>query len=291
MDLAIGTLAPYPRRFCWSVLRENVLDCGRCVFEIPRRDSNGNRNIGRNDLHQQVRLPCYVVFSSNYDFYVVLSPSASVTWMLCRLHQQVWLLWCVVSIIKRVFYAAPSPSATWSVTSILYRLHANVTFYAVSSSSANVTSMLCSLHQQVWLRYGVVSISKCDIYGMSSPSASVTSMLYHLRQQEWRLCYTISISILVRGAVSVQFIFNTVSSRYGACAHYVIVSKIQWKPFWLATQNRMNYDLFAQAPLARMSSVPCRFQQQDWCVFYAMSCLSWMFFFPCGVVQGAIIWW
>ena len=49
----------------------------------------------------------------------------------------------------------------------------------------------------------------------------------------------------------------------GACAHYVMplmVSKFQWKPFWLATQrdpqndwaatqNRVNYDAFAQAPL------------------------------------------
>ena len=46
----------------------------------------------------------------------------------------------------------------------------------------------------------------------------------------------------------------------GACAHYVMVSKFQWKPFWLATQrdpqndwtvtqNRVNYNVFAQAPL------------------------------------------
>ena len=45
----------------------------------------------------------------------------------------------------------------------------------------------------------------------------------------------------------------------GACAHYVMVSKFQWKPIWLATQrdpqndwtatqNRVNYDVFAQAP-------------------------------------------
>ena len=45
----------------------------------------------------------------------------------------------------------------------------------------------------------------------------------------------------------------------GACAHYVMVSKFQWKPFWLATQRdlqndwtatqyRVNYDVFAQAP-------------------------------------------
>ena len=45
----------------------------------------------------------------------------------------------------------------------------------------------------------------------------------------------------------------------GTCVHYVMVSKFQWKPFWLATQrdpqndwtatqNRVNYDVFAQAP-------------------------------------------
>ena len=48
----------------------------------------------------------------------------------------------------------------------------------------------------------------------------------------------------------------------GACAHYVMVFKFQWKPFWLATQrdlqndwtatqNRVNYDVFAQAPLEK----------------------------------------
>ena len=46
----------------------------------------------------------------------------------------------------------------------------------------------------------------------------------------------------------------------GACAHYVMVSKFQWKSFWLATQrdpqndwtatqNRANHDIFEQAPL------------------------------------------
>ena len=45
----------------------------------------------------------------------------------------------------------------------------------------------------------------------------------------------------------------------GACAHHVVVSNFQWKPFWLATQrdpqndwtatqNRVNYDVLAQAP-------------------------------------------
>ena len=49
-----------------------------------------------------------------------------------------------------------------------------------------------------------------------------------------------------------------------ACAHYVMVSNFQWKPFWLATQrdphndwtatqNRVNYDVFAQAPLQRQT--------------------------------------
>ena len=47
----------------------------------------------------------------------------------------------------------------------------------------------------------------------------------------------------------------------GDCAHYVMVSKFQWKPFrlatrrdpqndWTATQNRVNYNVFAQAPSA-----------------------------------------
>ena len=50
-----------------------------------------------------------------------------------------------------------------------------------------------------------------------------------------------------------------------ACAHYVMVSKFQWKPFWLATQrdpqndwtatqNRVNYDVFAQAPFKLIKS-------------------------------------
>ena len=34
----------------------------------------------------------------------------------------------------------------------------------------------------------------------------------------------------------VVFLFNANSGCNGACAHYVMVSKIQWQPFWLATQ-------------------------------------------------------
>ena len=52
---------------------------------------------------------------------------------------------------------------------------------------------------------------------------------------------------------------SRVRATNGACAHYVMVSKFQWMPFWLATQrdpqndwtatqNRVNYDVFAQAP-------------------------------------------
>ena len=56
--------------------------------------------------------------------------------------------------------------------------------------------------------------------------------------------------------------------KSGACAHYVMVSKFQWQPFWLATQldpqndwtewqNRVNYDvcLRTQAPLALPSQM------------------------------------
>ena len=52
----------------------------------------------------------------------------------------------------------------------------------------------------------------------------------------------------------------------GACAHYVMVSKFQWKPFWLATQrdpqndwtatqNCANYDEFAQASFRKLSAL------------------------------------
>ena len=55
---------------------------------------------------------------------------------------------------------------------------------------------------------------------------------------------------------SVHELFHVIS---GVCAHYVMVSKFQWKPLWLATQldpqndwtgwqNRVNYDVFTQAP-------------------------------------------
>ena len=57
----------------------------------------------------------------------------------------------------------------------------------------------------------------------------------------------------------------------GACAHYVMVSKFQWKPFWLATQrdpendwtatqNRVNYDVFAQAPSAVSFCASCSYR-------------------------------
>ena len=56
----------------------------------------------------------------------------------------------------------------------------------------------------------------------------------------------------------------------GAWVHYVMVSKFQWKPFWLATQrdpqndwtatqNRVNYDVFAQVPLS-LSKFVSRYQ-------------------------------
>ena len=57
-----------------------------------------------------------------------------------------------------------------------------------------------------------------------------------------------------------RLITFALGSLNGACAHYVMVSKFQWQPFWLATQrdpqndwtatqNRVNYDVFAQTPL------------------------------------------
>ena len=56
-----------------------------------------------------------------------------------------------------------------------------------------------------------------------------------------------------------------VSIFNGASANYIMVSRIQWKPFWLATQRDppndwtgwqicVNCDIFAQVPLSGLES-------------------------------------
>ena len=61
--------------------------------------------------------------------------------------------------------------------------------------------------------------------------------------------------------------------RNGACVHYVMVSKIQWRPFWLAThlypqndsigwQKGVNNDVFAQASSHGCSSPSPLLQMQ-----------------------------
>ena len=68
----------------------------------------------------------------------------------------------------------------------------------------------------------------------------------------------------------------------GACAHYVMVSKIQWKPFWLATQlyprnnwtgwqKGVNNDVFAQA---------CN---EEWLLIEI--------FFQCTLMTSGMFWW
>ena len=68
----------------------------------------------------------------------------------------------------------------------------------------------------------------------------------------------------------------------GACAHYVMVTKFQWKPFWLATQrdpqndwaatqNRVNYDVFSQAPFnpsmpPQRLCQPCQLHRKTACL-------------------------
>ena len=55
----------------------------------------------------------------------------------------------------------------------------------------------------------------------------------------------------------------------GACGLYVMVSNFQWKPFWLATQqdpqndwtatqNHVNYDVFAQAHFQKKPQNKCK---------------------------------
>ena len=78
------------------------------------------------------------------------------------------------------------------------------------------------------------------------------------------VAYSCSYALLVinvRPSAGVLFCFTRARwKKNGACTHYVMVSKFQWKPFrlatqrdpqndWTATQNRVNYDVFTQAPL------------------------------------------
>ena len=71
-----------------------------------------------------------------------------------------------------------------------------------------------------------------------------------------------------------------VQNDNGACAHYVMVSKFQWKPFWLATQrdaqndctasqNRVNFDVLAWAPSPSTPAEVCfptTFRQGSLCL-------------------------
>ena len=73
--------------------------------------------------------------------------------------------------------------------------------------------------------------------------------------------YKVLQKVPLEESVPPKFAANLVKiSTFGSCAHYVMVSKFQWKPFWLATQrdpqndwtatqNGVTYDVFAQAPL------------------------------------------
>ena len=77
---------------------------------------------------------------------------------------------------------------------------------------------------------------------------------------------------------------------YGACVRYVMVSKTQWKPFWLANQlypqndwtgwqNGVNDDVCAQAPLFFyqchcLGHCEWTSDEQD-CVGKSLTCKSW----------------
>ena len=69
----------------------------------------------------------------------------------------------------------------------------------------------------------------------------------------------VCLKILLQALPEGQALRSAHTQCNGACAHDVMVSKFQWKPFWLAThrdpqndwaatQNHVNYDVFAQAP-------------------------------------------
>ena len=150
-------------------------------------------------LYQQVSLLCCASLSasitsmlcvsiSKYHFYAVPSLSASVTSMLCRLHQQVWLLLC--------------------------RLHHQMwLLYCVDSiSKCDSSSLPFRLRQLAWLLCCTVFVSKCDLYAISSASANVTSMLCRVRRQVCLLCCAVFISKpscqMCEDAVKLMWLFN-----------------------------------------------------------------------------------
>ena len=91
----------------------------------------------------------------------------------------------ILSISKCDFYTVSSSSA--SVTSMLCRLHNQFDCFARSCSPASVSSMVCRLHQQVCLLFYAVSISKCVFYAVPSVS-KYDFYAVHLYQQVWLLC-------------------------------------------------------------------------------------------------------
>ena len=103
-----------------------------------------------------------------------------------------------------------------------------------------------------------VSVTACTTRGLLHLSAPKKNLQWVdvVRSRPWGLFVLLSQCKCHR----------MLSAPNGVCAHYVMVSKFQWKPFWLATQrdpqndwtatqNRVNYDVLAQAPFHKELAV------------------------------------
>ena len=93
------------------------------------------------------------------------------------------------------------------------------------------------------------------------------------KYENWPLLWAWAVVINLK-TQNCRKVHRAPSNLNGACAHYVMVSKFQWKPFclaiqrdpqndWTATQNGVNYDVFAQAPFVTNRWIIDRLLQEE----------------------------
>ena len=152
----------------------------------------------------------------------------------------------VTIFLARVVFAWRSASAV----KLLVAKTTNVSVESCGKLSNRVEHFFAGRTTTLWDRWEYKE--RTDRCGFSSEDR--VEKLTDAKNYLWSVCD--SRQIIIRTALG-QENFKLLN---GACAHYVMVSKYQWKPFWLATQrdpqndwtatqNRVNYDVFAQAPL------------------------------------------
>ena len=112
--------------------------------------------------------------------------------------------------------------------------------------------------QYLGMRNGKTGIVCASASAHSLPSGQTSYHTFY-----WGTAVCISIAREAQNYVTIDILRNVMRNIHTrACAHYVMAPKFQWEPFWLVTQrdpqndltanqNRVNYDVFAQAPLRK----------------------------------------